>query len=96
MDDFIRSRLGVAFGHSSNGQADNEDSPSRSARIRAFRSAQARPDRTRAQRNERQKVERGRAVHLLSAEEVKDIFNDIVSGLGFLVSISRTLTWSYG
>ncbi|KAF8495035.1 kinase-like domain-containing protein [Gautieria morchelliformis] len=84
LDDFIRARLGVVSEHSLNGQADDNEPQSRSARIRAFRSAQSRQGHDRAQHQERKKAERGRAVHLLSAEEVKSIFNDVVSGLGFL------------
>ncbi|KAF8590739.1 kinase-like protein [Ramaria rubella] len=84
LDDFIRARLGVASGHFQNDQSINDETQSRSARIRAFRSAQAHPEHSRAQRSEKQRAERRRAVHLLSAEEVKGIFNDVVSGLGFL------------
>jgi hypothetical protein len=89
LDDFIRARLGVVSGHSPDDQADNDEPQSRSARIRAFRSAQARPEHDRAQRQEKKKAERSRAVHLLSAEEVKSIFNDVVSGLGFLVCVRK-------
>ena len=88
LDDFIRGRLGVT----PDGKVDTEDHQSRSARIRAFRSAQAHPEQHRVQHSEKQRVERGRAVHLLSAEEVKSIFNDVVLGLGFLVSVG-TDTW---
>lgn len=93
LDEFLRARLGVTSGQSPDGQVDNEEPMSRSARIRAFRSAQERPEQRRAQRHEKQKVERGRAVHMLSAEEVKSIFNDVVSGLGFLVSSQVCETW---
>lgn len=69
---------------------------SRSARIRAFRAMQhASPEeRERLRReavgempaNVRQDND-WKAVHLLSAEEVKSIFKDVVEGLAFLVSI---------
>ena len=81
LDDFIRARLGAP---NSDGPLSSvsEEPQSRSARIRAFRAAQERPELRRARNSERQ----GRAVHFLSAEEVKSIFNDVVEGLGFLVS----------
>ncbi|KAF8526599.1 kinase-like protein [Hysterangium stoloniferum] len=83
LDDFIRARLGVS--PPSPGNNENDEEPqSRSARIRAFKASQARPELRRAQRNEQRRAERGRAVHFLSAAEVKSIFNDVVSGLGFL------------
>ncbi|KAG6872095.1 hypothetical protein C0995_013019 [Termitomyces sp. Mi166 len=64
------------------------DSHSRSARIRAFRQFQ------RATPDERERIQREmagarrhaswKAVHLLSAEEVKSLFQDVVTGLEFL------------
>lgn len=85
---------------SSNGR----DSPSllsRSARIRAFRAMQRAPpeERERLRRELDMSVTAGQkgarngktnwtAVHLLSAEEVKSLFTDVVSGLAFLVSLS--------
>lgn len=70
---------------------------SRSARIRAFKAFQrASPEeRERMKREgygspdgpERKKNEKEwTPVHLLSAEEVKSLFQDVVEGLGFLVS----------
>lgn len=91
LEDFIRARLGVLPSsprHERDEQLFEEEPRSRSARIRAFREAQAHPEQSRVRRDEQRKAERGRAVHLLSAEEVKDIFNDVVSGLGFLVNRS--------
>lgn len=92
LDDFIRMRLGIPVPQTTvnaNGQLqvqDSDDEPrSRSARIRAFRAAQTRPEVRRAQRSDSQQAERGRAIHFLNAMEVKSIFNDVVSGLGFLV-----------
>ncbi|GLB39208.1 putative protein tyrosine kinase [Lyophyllum shimeji] len=65
------------------------DLHSRSARIRAFRQFQrATPDERERMRREREGVRaRGqtwKAVHLLSADEVKSLFQDVVSGLEFL------------
>ncbi|KAH0582026.1 hypothetical protein H2248_011681 [Termitomyces sp. 'cryptogamus'] len=64
------------------------DSHSRSARIRAFRQFQ------RATPDERERIQREmagarrhaswKAVHLLSAEEVKSLFHDVATGLEFL------------
>ncbi|KAG5636247.1 hypothetical protein H0H81_008650 [Sphagnurus paluster] len=67
------------------------DSQSRSARIRAFRQFQhASPAERERIRHQMQGARaKGRAttlkaVHLLSAEEVKSLFEDVVAGLGFL------------
>ena len=72
------------------------DLSSRSARIRAFRAFQrASPkerEKMRINMNERngrangQKYPSWKAVHLMSAEEVRSLFGDIVEGLAFLVS----------
>lgn len=73
---------------------------SRTARIRAFRAMQ------RASPAEKERLRRelglggGRghgpadwkAVHLLSAEEVKGLFGDVVAGIAFLVSVQSLLT----
>jgi hypothetical protein len=69
------------------------DAHSRSARIRAFRAMQ------RATPAERERMQQGMdgvrasgqrttwtAIHLLSAEEVKSLFKDVVEGLAFLVN----------
>jgi hypothetical protein len=66
------------------------DIHSRSARIRAFRAFQrAAPDEREKMRNEmKQRGETWKAVHLLSAEEVKSLFKDVVEGLAFLVPFS--------
>jgi hypothetical protein len=70
------------------------DIHSRSARVRAFRAFQ------RATPEEKERLRRkapGRrtqslkAVHLLSAEEVKSLFRDVVEGLNFLVSFKFVL-----
>ncbi|KAF8067893.1 kinase-like domain-containing protein [Lyophyllum atratum] len=65
------------------------DLHSRSARIRAFRQFQgATPDERERIRREmegvRAKGQTWKAVHLLSADEVKSLFEDVVSGLEFL------------
>lgn len=85
LDDFIRIRLGIPASPQPDGPDNDDESRSRSSRIRAFRAAHARPEVRRAQRNDHQRAERGRAIHFLNAMEVKSIFNDVVSGLGFLV-----------
>lgn len=71
---------------------------SRSARIRAFRAMQRAPpaERERMKKELEMSIAAGQngarsgktnwtAVHLLSAEEVKGLFSDVVSGLAFLV-----------
>lgn len=84
--------------------ANGRNSPSllsRSARIRAFRAMQRAPpeERERLKRELDLSVTAGQkgarngktnwtAVHLLSAEEVKSLFSDVVSGLAFLVKPS--------
>jgi hypothetical protein len=72
----------------------NPDVHSRSARIRAFRAYQRAPPEERMRRetlfsNGRTTGRRSqslKAVHLLSADEVKSLFRDVVEGLNFLVS----------
>lgn len=67
---------------------------SRGARIRAFRAMQRAPpeEREKLRREMSSQIGGGRpgtdwkAVHLLSAEEVKSLFQDVVEGLAFLVS----------
>ncbi|THH07039.1 hypothetical protein EW145_g3655 [Phellinidium pouzarii] len=87
LDDFIEGRCGRAHNFPDSGPPSGFsglDMRSRSERIRAFRAARARPQEEREQR----KAERTRgirtAVHLLSAEETKCLFTDVVSGLAFL------------
>ncbi|KAG8897498.1 putative serine/threonine-protein kinase iks1 [Tulasnella sp. 403] len=85
LDDFIALRQGrKSVPHN----ADNASSPSseeiqsRSARIRAFRAQQQHqaeaPDKPREPKRET------KAVHLLSGEELRGLFGDIVTGLSFL------------
>ena len=67
------------------------DLHSRSARIRAFRAFQRAGGAEGEREREREKEKRNgewTAVHLLSADEVKGLFKDVVAGLGFLVSSS--------
>ncbi|KAF7984448.1 hypothetical protein HWV62_14534 [Athelia sp. TMB] len=63
------------------------DQHSRSARIRAFRAAKAgqrqKPE-LQSRRSSRRDRRNLKAVHLLSAEEVRSLFGDIVEGLAFL------------
>lgn len=78
--------------------ADTLPSPSaysRSARIRAFRALQRAPPGERERLRRELGLDGGgksggpadwKAVHLLSAEEVRGLFGDIVSGIAFLVS----------
>ncbi|KAJ7028008.1 kinase-like domain-containing protein [Mycena alexandri] len=64
------------------------DQLSRSARIRAFREFQRAPpeqrERIREEMTRSRNTTTWTAVHLLSAEEVKSLFRDVVEGLGFL------------
>ena len=74
----------------------NPDSHSRSARIRAFRAYQrATPAEQERMRRETlftggrilgRRPQSLKAIHLLSADEVKSLFRDVVEGLCFLVS----------
>ncbi|KZV81977.1 kinase-like protein [Exidia glandulosa HHB12029] len=70
LDDLIEARLG---GPATPGkQQDDEAELSRGARIRLHRA------------RAKQRTEQGRAVHYLSAEEVRSLFLDVASGLAFL------------
>ncbi|TDL15946.1 kinase-like protein [Rickenella mellea] len=91
LDDFIDSRLGHPNVHGPHEHADSGSIAtdlntvrSRSDRIRAFRAARNLPKEER----ERKRGERLRgcttAVHLLSPEELKSLFEDVVAGLSFL------------
>ncbi|EPQ53519.1 kinase-like protein [Gloeophyllum trabeum ATCC 11539] len=82
LDDFISARLGDKE-QSSSGQP--SAAASRSARIRAFRERQ-KAARSHQGQNDAQTHGHGawKAVHLLSAEEVRRLFGDVVEGLGFL------------
>lgn len=90
LDDFIDARLGRNHGsdmHQSGPSGPDvsppEDIRSRSARIRAFR-AQQQAHKQGALKPSRQPASL-KAVHLLSAEEVKSLFRDVTAGLAFLV-----------
>lgn len=97
LDDFIDARLGRST-HSPHlhDQADpqaeatssaaSDGLRSRSARIRAFRSQQLDKKGKQPQVHKKPPLEM-KAVHLLSAEEVKSLFSDVTEGLAFLVSI---------
>ncbi|KAF8898129.1 kinase-like domain-containing protein [Gymnopilus junonius] len=71
-----------------------EDPQSRSARIKAFRAYQRAPPEEKERIKREMEESQGSApgprrgewkpVHLLSAEEVKSLFNDVVAGLAFL------------
>lgn len=102
LDDFIDVRMGRASaGHpttaNENLSADPDPSAlSRGARIRAFRAMQhAAPEERERLRREmsglgmrggRNNVE-WKPIHLLSADEVKSLFKDVVEGLAFLVGV---------
>ena len=90
LDDFIDARLGRNRGsdmHQSGSSGPDvhppEDIRSRSARIRAFR-AQQQAHKQGAPRPSGQLASL-KAIHLLSAEEVKSMFHDVTGGLAFLV-----------
>ncbi|KAK0477191.1 kinase-like protein, partial [Armillaria luteobubalina] len=97
LDDFIDDRLGRETRHihinptgSLNGPNPASNIHSRSARIRAYRAFQrASPEekerlRRRMSGQQPQGLQTWTAVHLLSPEEVKSIFTDVVEGLAFL------------
>ncbi|CAE6492907.1 unnamed protein product [Rhizoctonia solani] len=90
LDDLILQRLGVKT-------ADRDPNPSeppsgeyqtREARIRAFRArAGGGPTHTSGdirKREARRRAREMKAVHLLSAEEIRSLFGDVVAGLAFL------------
>ncbi|KAJ7509442.1 kinase-like protein [Mycena galericulata] len=70
-DASIPQSPGADHNHANVDNTPGPDQLSRSARIRAFRDGQSQP-------------ETWTAVHLLSAEEVKSLFRDVVEGLAFL------------
>lgn len=88
LDDFIDGRLGrsskLPHLHPPSSQSPQS---SRSARIRAFRTFQHAPPEERKRMRGREGGDSWKAIHLLSAEEVKSLFSDVVHGLGFLVSL---------
>ncbi|KAK0219813.1 kinase-like domain-containing protein [Armillaria fumosa] len=97
LDDFIDDRLGRETRHihinpngALNGPSATSNIHSRSARIRAYRAFQrASPEekerlRQRMSGQQPQGIQTWTAVHLLSPEEVKSIFTDVVEGLSFL------------
>lgn len=96
LDDFIDARLGRSTNspplHEETAQrTDGFSSPvsdglrSRSARIRAFRSQQQDKKQNKPRVSKIPPLSM-KAVHLLSAEEVKSLFSDVTEGLAFLVS----------
>ncbi|KAK0444538.1 kinase-like domain-containing protein [Desarmillaria tabescens] len=96
LDDFIDDRLGRETRHihinpsgALNGTSATSNIHSRSARIRAYRAFQRASPEEKEQLRKRmngqtQGVQTWTAVHLLSPEEVKSIFTDVVEGLAFL------------
>lgn len=91
LDDFIDARLGhnhSSVTHQSGSSRPDvhqpEDLRSRSARIRAFRAQQQAHKQDDTPRPSRPLASL-KAIHLLSAEEVKSLFRDVTAGLAFLV-----------
>ncbi|KAI0088792.1 kinase-like domain-containing protein [Irpex rosettiformis] len=99
LDDFIDARMGRTFASlpaGSNEHSSPQPNPSaysRAARIRAFRAMQhASPEERERLRREMSGLGMGggrsnvewKPVHLLSADEVKSLFKDVVEGLAFL------------
>ncbi|KAK0203952.1 kinase-like domain-containing protein [Desarmillaria ectypa] len=96
LDDFIDDRLGRETRHihinpngTLNGTGATSNIHSRSARIRAYRAFQHASPEEKEQLRQRmngqaQGMQMWTAVHLLSPEEVKSIFTDVVEGLAFL------------
>lgn len=89
LDDLIMQRLGAK---SPDGDIEPVDAPSgeyqtREDRIRAFRARAGGSTQTNgeARREARRRAREMKAVHLLSAEEIRSLFGDVVSGLAFLV-----------
>jgi hypothetical protein len=81
-----------------------EDPHSRSARIRAFRAYQRAPPEEKERMRKKMEETTGASasgasrtdwtpVHLLSAQEVKSLFRDVVEGLSFLVTITFVLVF---
>ncbi|KAG9098710.1 putative serine/threonine-protein kinase iks1 [Ceratobasidium sp. UAMH 11750] len=87
LDDLILQRLGAKSPPDrapESSEAPSGEYQTREARIRAFRArgggAPASDDRREARRRAREM----KAVHLLSAEEIRSLFGDVVAGLAFL------------
>lgn len=92
LDDLIEQRLGRKRGSANDTSADDalhaRDNPAltKSARIRAFRAYQKAQGEGQVH-FDHQSGPKWTAVHLLSAEEIFELFQDIVEGLAFLVSL---------
>jgi len=95
LDDLIDSRKGIGspllqrVGDTSASAAGDSGQQTRSSRIRAFR---AQRSATADERNTQKQRQAKMAVHMLSGEEIKSLFQDITAGLAFLVSIARYLS----
>ena len=91
LDDLIDARQGkhTIIAETAPGASNDDADPStRSSRIRAFKAAKQSHT---IGANGTRKRSSSMGVHLLSPEEIKSFFNDIVSGLAFLVSS----VWNY-
>lgn len=98
--------LSVPSSSSASPEPHGDQQYSRNARIRAFRALQRAPpeERERLRRemglngDGAETSRKGQAdwkpVHLLSAEEVHDLFEDVVSGLAFLVRLIQLLHYA--
>ncbi|KAG8996939.1 putative serine/threonine-protein kinase iks1 [Tulasnella sp. JGI-2019a] len=86
LDDFIAHRLGRTSSSSLNDPTKDppEDLKSRSSRIRAFRAQQQKDTTESSASGTRRPPVETKAIHLLSAEELRNLFGDVVTGLAFL------------
>lgn len=97
LDDLILQRLGVKSSDQGSEEPPSGEYQTREDRIRAFRARAGRGDTAHAsgeirRREARRRAREMKAVHLLSAEEIRSLFGDVVAGLAFLV---RLFTWMY-
>ncbi|KAG8966342.1 putative serine/threonine-protein kinase iks1 [Tulasnella sp. 419] len=86
LDDYIASRQGMTSGtvapNDPKAEPSAEDFISRSDRIRAFR--EQKKARAESPEAKRSKPRETKAVHLLNADELRSLFQDVVTGLAFL------------
>ncbi|KAB5590322.1 Pkinase domain-containing protein [Ceratobasidium theobromae] len=89
LDDLILQRLGVKSSDQGSEEPPSGEYQTREDRIRAFRARAGRGDTAHAsgeirRREARRRAREMKAVHLLSAEEIRSLFGDVVAGLAFL------------
>jgi hypothetical protein len=89
LDDLILQRLGAKSPDRATGpsEAPSGEYQTREARIRAFRAGGGGAQAGDARKEARRRAREMKAVHLLSAEEIRSLFGDVVAGLAFLVSM---------